>query len=165
MRQNLSEWGSFYWVVPIVVISLSIVIWLERKPWKRPVLWSMLLVWVAGVSYLMFLYRLPPKLGKINLDFLHMYREAAGYKGDIATNQSLRQILFNVLLYIPLGAVLCSLTGTVWLLILIGIGLSVLTEFLQYWTGLGITDVDDVISNTLGLIAGVFFIWSRKTCI
>lgn len=84
-----------------------------------------------------------------------MFRNAAEYQEDIASNQSLRQILFNVLLYVPLGALLCSLIGQVRIVVLIGIGLSIIMELLQYWLKLGITDIDDVISNTLGLILGV----------
>ena len=155
MRKSLSEWGSFYWVVPIVVLSFLLTLLVEYKAWKRKVLWTMLAVWVVALVYLMFIYRLPPKRGTMNLEFFHMFRSAVGYQGNVATNQSLRQIFFNILLFVPLGTILCALIGKRWTSICIGIGVSILTEWLQYLTNLGMADVDDVISNTLGLIAGV----------
>lgn len=163
MRKNLSEWGSFYWVTPIVIISLLLVAWVDRKRWKKPVAWSMLSIWVIAVTYLMFLYRLPRGYAKVSLDFLHMYRAAGEYCGSINTNQALRQILFNMLLYIPLGSVLATITGKGWISILIGIGISILTECLQYLIKLGMTDVDDVISNVIGVTIGVtLFSFNRR---
>ena len=156
LKKDLSQWGSFYWVVPIVVIAIIIVALIEKKEYRRQVLWSMLAVWVLGLVYLTFLYRLPGGSGKVTYDFFHMYRTAGQYNGSLATNQAFRQILFNLLLYVPFGCVFSALSGWVWLSIVIGGALSILTEVLQYITGLGWADIDDVISNILGLILGVF---------
>ena len=155
MKQNLSEWGSFYWVIPVVVISLLIVFLFDRSKFKKPGLALLLILWSSAVLYLMFLYRLPAGKGKIITTPFHMYREAQRYSGSIATNQSLRQILFNMLLFVPLGAILTSLTHRPWLAVAVGILISVIAELLQYWSGLGWADIDDVISNTLGLLLGV----------
>lgn len=118
----------------------------------------MLIIWFAGLIYLMFIYRLHGTRQSVvlNLDFLHMYSAAVGFSGMIGENQALRQILFNVLLYVPFGAIGGALTRKAWLTVSIGLCLSVLTEALQYWTGLGWTDVDDVISNGIGLMIGTF---------
>jgi len=172
LKQNLSEWGSFYWVVPVVVIALLIVFLLDTQRYrkiKKPALITMLILWTAGLIYLMFLYRLPPRRGTYTFDLFHMYRSAARYKGTIVTNQSLRQILFNILLYVPAGAAFASLTGKPWLAVIIGLLISISTEALQYWSRLGWADIDDVVSNLLGLLLGVLVYvmlirLKRKTC-
>lgn len=87
-----------------------------------------------------------------------MYRGAAEYSGTIATNQALRQILFSVMLYVPFGVIVAALCRKAWLTVLLGLGLSVLGEVLQYWTGLGWADVDDVVSNAIGIVFGTFLL-------
>lgn len=162
--KNLSEWGSFFWVVPVVVMSLIMVWCTDKKPWKRIALWLMLGIWAIGFLYLMFLYRLPGKRqGQIIMDIFYMYKVAWKYKGPVMNNQALRQILFNMLLFVPLGAIVRALTGKVWVTVAIGIGLSVLAEGLQFATGLGFADIDDVISNSVGLLIGVLVRNSNKT--
>lgn len=137
-----------------MVISLLLVFILENRRYKKPALITMLILWTAGLIYLMFLYRLPPRRGTYTFDLFHMYRAAARDRGSVSTNQSLRQILFNILLYVPAGAVLSSLTGKPWLSVVIGTLISILTEALQYITNLGMADIDDVVSNSIGLLLG-----------
>ncbi len=165
--KQLSEWGSFYWVVPVVVVSIVAVIYVERRTWRKKALWTILVIWFAALIYLMFIYRLPSGQRKITMDLFHMYREAVRYSGPIATNQVLRQIFFNILLYVPFGMIVGSLTRKVWLSVILGIGLSVLTEALQYWTSFGWADVDDVISNVIGVVLGIIVcvITKRKSMI
>ena len=121
-------------------------------------MWIMISIWMAGLLYLMFLYRLPGGRKRLLTDFFHMYRDATQWSGSITTNQALRQVAFNILLFLPFGGVVYSLSRKVWLTVTIGLGLSVVMEALQYWTGLGWADVDDVISNTIGLIVGALLI-------
>lgn len=70
----------------------------------------------------------------------------------------LKNTCLNVLLFLPLGVLLplflgdaCSMkTAAVW-----GFGLSLFIELIQLFT-LRLTDVDDLITNTLGAILGYF---------
>ena len=68
------------------------------------------------------------------------------------------QLLPNILLFIPGGILLdgalpkCNLI----FLILIGIGISLCIEFIQLFVHVGICDIDDLITNSLGFIFGVF---------
>ncbi len=72
-----------------------------------------------------------------------------------------RQILYNIGLFVPLGTVYAQLAPrwkTVrWLVIT-----SVAIELLQYITGRGFLETDDIISNTLGglagFVVGMFFV-------
>ncbi len=140
----------------MVILSVLVVWFVDRKPWKKKALWLMLGIWFIALIYLMFVYRLPGRRSKTVLDIFHMFMEAVEYKGSIATNQALRQILFNVLLYVPFGVIVAAFCRRIWLMILLGIGLSVLTEAFQYWAGLGWADIDDVVSNSIGLAFGTF---------
>lgn len=149
----ISVWGLFYWVVPIVLITLIVVLFLENKKYRISILWIMLGIWMAALIYLLFIYRLQGRKDRgFTFDLFHMYRKA-GTKGWEAT-QALRQILFNILLYMPLGCILAALTRKIWLPLFIGVCVSIITEALQGFTGLGWADVDDVVNNSDGVILG-----------
>ncbi len=69
-------------------------------------------------------------------------------------SSSLRiEILNNIWLFVPLGAILYKLWPQGYIL-LIPILFSVLIETIQYFTGLGLSELDDVISNGLGVLIG-----------
>ena len=65
-----------------------------------------------------------------------------------------KQIIENVLLFIPLGV----LTGCLWKWkgILVGAGISLLVELLQLISLRGLFEFDDIIHNTLGTLIGVW---------
>lgn len=70
----------------------------------------------------------------------------------------------NVVMFVPLGWFLPA----VWLrlrgffkTVIFGIGVVCLVEFLQYITGLGSCDIDDLILNTVGIILG-YSLWKPK---
>ena len=65
-----------------------------------------------------------------------------------------KQILLNILLFIPLGYFLCRLLRPR-RAVLISLAVSAAIELLQYATYRGMLDVDDLISNGLGAAAGV----------
>lgn len=71
-------------------------------------------------------------------------------------NRMWHDIGLNILLFIPFGFSCAWICG--WKSILIGAGVSILIESVQYIGALGYTEVDDVINNTLGAIAG-YLIW------
>lgn len=63
------------------------------------------------------------------------------------------EVLNNIWLFIPLGALLNSLNKKQRML-LVAIGLSVLIESMQYFFGLGLCELDDIIGNSLGAWLG-----------
>lgn len=67
------------------------------------------------------------------------------------------QIMWNICLFMPLGGLLpcvfSRLHKGAWKTVLICLSLSLLIEFLQYFTG-RVADTDDVICNTLGGVFG-----------
>ena len=73
------------------------------------------------------------------------------YKKAIASHALRKEILANILMFVPVGALLPL---TVKRPILIGIGFSVFIEMMQLFTHRGLCETDDVISNTIGLLLG-----------
>ena len=69
----------------------------------------------------------------------------------------LRELVGNVLLFLPLGILLGRekfWQGRPFRMLLTGALLSTFLEILQWTTGLGVADVDDVLCNTLGAFLG-----------
>ena len=69
----------------------------------------------------------------------------------------LRELVGNVLLFLPLGILLGRekfWQGRPFRMLLTAALLSASLEMLQWTTGLGVADVDDVICNTLGAFLG-----------
>lgn len=67
------------------------------------------------------------------------------------------EILNNILLFVPFGALLRSLSGKrlwLWLIPM----LSIAIELIQYFTGLGLCELDDILNNTLGGLLGYLVI-------
>lgn len=67
------------------------------------------------------------------------------------------QIFLNILLFVPLGFLLPMISErfrSLWLTIVTGFIFSVGIETMQYITGRGLTEVDDVINNTTGALVG-----------
>lgn len=70
------------------------------------------------------------------------------------------EIRANVLLFIPIGFLLpVVIKKPVWLPPVIGVGISVIIEFIQLITHRGMCETDDVISNTIGFLIGFAALW------
>lgn len=88
----------------------------------------------------------------------------------IESKKILEGIVLNILLFVPFGYMLpCifkQLQKAWWRVILIGFFCSLLTEMIQWVTHLGWFDLDDLLNNTIGSIAGVMlygiFLKERK---
>lgn len=79
------------------------------------------------------------------------------YDGSAAFQVHLKEMFYNVLVFIPLGLYV-SIFRPDWVFrkkVLPCFAVSLLFESLQYAFALGVTDVTDLITNTLGGVAGV----------
>lgn len=97
-------------------------------------------------------------------DLLLFATGAERYSGDVGDlfwsyrlffrSQSVRtEILNNIWLFVPLGAILYRLWPNLRILI-IPVALSLCIELIQYCAGIGLAEFDDVISNGLGALMG-----------
>lgn len=87
-------------------------------------------------------------------------------------NEAFRTMLMNVMLFVPFGLTIPYVIEVMpmkerryrWITcVLIGLLISVAVEGVQYWLGIGRTETDDVICNTVGCLMGVSHkFWYRK---
>ena len=67
-----------------------------------------------------------------------------------------RQIVYNILFFIPYGALLYLCFKKKWPVVVTAFALSLTVEISQFVFRVGLCEIDDVIHNTLGVIIGMF---------
>lgn len=67
-----------------------------------------------------------------------------------------KQIVLNILFFIPYGGLLYICFKKKWPVILTAFVLSLTVEILQYVCKVGLCEIDDIFHNTLGVIIGMF---------
>ena len=167
----LSVKASFYVLLPVILLLWIVAVFLRvqlkaaggaKTRNTAMCLWlvgALLAVYMLVYVYLTFLTRRPGK-AQLNLELFWSYREAfEGFPFKIKRLGLARQIAMNVLLTVPLGLLLPLLFYRakhpyVWT-VLIVLGLSVLTEVLQYLTRMGLCELDDLFDNLLGGLIGI----------
>lgn len=126
----------------VILVVLGLFAWLNRKDKQ----------WLP-TAYSVFL-----------ILYITLLRRAPGYNENIRLHRKLwpnagvwAGNLLNLILYIPLGW-----TSQRWkpnrnrIVVVAAFLLSVFCEVLQYFTGRGMADVNDVLFNTLGAVMGVW---------
>lgn len=73
---------------------------------------------------------------------------------DKETTFHLKEIIENILIFIPLGLLLKMKDLSYKKIFLLGFILSFTYEFLQYIFSIGVSDITDIITNTIGAILG-----------
>ena len=139
---NLTFWEAS------LFIFLACLVWRKRKEMPLlPVLYSAFLI-----LHITLLRRRPGYHEGVRLHFL-LWPGMGLMIGN----------LLNFILYLPLGWAAAQWLAlrrscTAWA-VLTGAALSVFCEWMQYVTSRGMADVNDIVFNTLGAAAGVFFFW------
>ena len=102
-------------------------------------------------------------LFKINIDIREMDRYRSVnfipfyYETDIGFSFHIKEVLYNVLIFIPLG-VYINIYGSEWSFlkkIIPCLSVSLLFELIQFVFALGASDVTDIIVNTAGGMSGI----------
>ena len=125
----------------MLLVALGLLAWLNRKDKQwLPVVYSVFLI-----LYITLLRRAPGYNENIRLH-LKLWPNAGVWAGN----------LLNLILYVPF-----SWTSRRWKpnrkrIVVIAFILSVGCEVLQFATGRGMTDVNDILFNTLGAAVGVW---------
>ncbi len=106
---------------------------------------------------------------------LSLYRDGQGFGLFIKNGNLLRQILLNILLFVPFGCLLPfafpklaqtkrppsrariigKLKAFPWIAVLIGTAFSMAIEFTQLFFQIGLFELDDIFNNTIGCFLGV----------
>jgi glycopeptide antibiotics resistance protein len=161
-------WSIFGDVVPlflvIVLVVVPLSIWYFHnkkagwKQWCKKIALSLTMIAILLIT-IFPLYYSPEQPRVLNLiPFVGMYN-LVFYSVDITV--SIRNILFNILLFVPFGFFLSWNKSR--RIIVTGLLFSLLIEVLQYVFPIGRSaDIDDVILNTLGTFLGVV-LWKVST--
>lgn len=125
----------------VLLVLLGMIAWHNRKDKQwLPVVYCFFLI-----LYITLLRRAPGYNESIRLR-LKLWPNAGVWAGN----------LLNLLLYVPYGATSYQWKREGKKIVAIGFALSVFCEVLQYLTGRGMADVNDVLFNTLGAAVGVW---------
>ena len=165
----LSTQTSLWWDLAILAAVFAVAIAAEGYRLRhgqgcRPLqalLLLMLLGYLCVYAFLTFFYRSSFETPQRMLQPFWSYAEAFSLEGGfhIVRLGLARQILLNILVYMPLGillpAILREKKNRILITLLSGFGLSLLTELLQYWTRRGYCETDDLVNNTLGCLLGL----------
>ncbi len=139
----------------------------RRLPWRRAVLWLALLGYLTIVAVVTLFRTGGGGWRYVSLRLFRAWQEA--YQSF--DQRSWLNILLNIAMFGPLGVLLPLLGRRFrrWYLTLgAGFLLSLAIECIQYSTGLGLADVDDLFCNTLGCLAGYLLVmtahglWNKK---
>ena len=126
------------WLVLVLAASAILLSVLVSKNWNV----VLLVLYVIVIAYLTIMFRENGNT-RVNIQPLE------SYKRIITDSETRADILKNIWLFIPLGTILYRLCSHK-PICLVPIFLSVLIEAIQYFTGIGFCEFDDVISNTFG---------------
>lgn len=139
----------------LFLILISCIVWKLRK--KKPcisVIYSIFLI-----IYITLIRRAPGYIEPVRFH-IGEWKEAGFWAGGI----------LNILLYTPLGCT-CYIhikkknkneQNIMRNIILVGMCLSITCEVAQYITKRGCADINDVLFNVIGVIAGVVFSWKVR---
>lgn len=137
--------NGFPFMVVVVGILVCIVLCLFPRSLEKAVL----LVYMIFIFYETLMFR---ETGDIRANLVLF-----SYADTFMTNWRTRvEVINNIWLFVPFGAGLYAIyrKKRVWIAAFI---LSLAIELIQYFTGLGIAELDDIFGNTLGGIIGVGF--------
>lgn len=139
-----NQWLVILGAVFVIVMCVA----LPRR-WKI----GLLILYVLFILYMTLYVREPKEDPKYSFDLLWSFRKAVkSTKGFTAW----KQIVNNVLLFVPLGFILRMVQKESKVLVAIFecIVFSAAIEAIQYFTGLGFMELDDVVWNGLGAVIG-----------
>lgn len=126
----------------------------SKKVNKRQVIISTLfigyIIMVIGVT---FLNRRSGIYGNVNFHFLSTYIEA----WNSFNQRNWQFIILNILLFVPLGIFLPIIHkkfNNILCTLFLGLIITLIIECVQYLTGFGIFDIDDIFNNILGTAIG-----------
>lgn len=140
--QSMYEWAAS-------ILCIGVVFLLAWKGWKKGLRLSALLVWV---EYVVLIY--------CSTVICRVTREVRQYDfhpfWSYDRPELVAENIMNVVVFVPVGMVIaCSMRSVkLWMVLLLGFGISFSIETLQFFFRRGFSEFDDVFHNTLGCILG-----------
>lgn len=150
----------------VVVVGLSVILLLvifflykvktkedKKFPWRKAITILLLVGYIAVLIYATLLRMGGVGFRDANFHLFRAWREA----WNNYSLQNWLNVLLNVALFVPLGFLLPYIKSCFqkWYVMLItGFSTSLCIEIVQYFTGRGLFDVDDLFTNTVGAMLG-----------
>ena len=123
----------------IILIALLAVFIISITDKKRT--YAFLIVYICSILYMTLMFR-ENDGGKTPELLWH-------YKKIFIEKEARDDILKNIWLFIPFGAILWKINHSS-VILLVSLLFSILIEVTQYFTGMGFCELDDIISNSIG---------------
>lgn len=145
---------SFVWIIfPLYLILLFSLLLFKRIPLLPP---------LPGLSPATFTEEVYVNTDPLNS--IRMYRSAL--HNSWGGSPDFFNLFGNILCFFPFGFLapfLCRVDKPwFWRCLWAGVFCSILIEWIQLMTGLGVWDIDDILLNSLGLLLGLLFSWPLK---
>lgn len=141
----------------ILVLAISLILkGMQGKRWYYYL--PIVCVYIFLILSITLMEREVGGVSEISLDLLHKYAQMFT-KGWWGNGQYIaREIIGNVILFIPLGQLLSVIFRGKYLplIAILGFFVSLAIEITQYRYGLGTFEVADLIHNTLGAVCGYY---------
>lgn len=138
----------------VSVLCLGFVIFIACNGWRKGLRYYIRL---ALLAYVLFLFSSTVFSRAATCEKRYELTPFWSYKAisDGAT-YLIPENIMNVVVFIPLGLMLVFAFRRInlWKVILIGLGISMTIEVMQYFLQRGVSELDDVIHNTLGCFMG-----------
>lgn len=133
---------------------------------SKILLWSIFLIYTVIVLGATFIHRTPVMYENINLHIFSSYIKV----WNRISLLELRNIIFNILMFLPFGFVLPLLfkkCEKFYITYFLGLCMTISIEVLQLISKRGIFEIDDIINNTLGCMIGygvvmIFLLFSKR---
>lgn len=143
---------NYLYANPISVILVALTIAFGSMFLSKKANAALLFIYIFFIIYMTLMYRVGREP---RIELLPFW----SYKQFLADATLREEILFNIWLFIPLGAILGRLLSNAY-----AIALSIITsafvEVVQFFSGTGLCELDDLFSNGLGAIVGLGLIYS-----
>ena len=143
---------------PFFVTVVALVLTIAAAMLKGRVKAALAVVYILGIVYMTMWHR---ESGDSRGEFTIFWSYRQLFSNPILG----RDVINNIWLFVPLGAALYDPNQRLrWLLCIV---LSICIETVQYFTGIGLAEYDDVISNGLGALIGCsvaknIFFWQKE---
>lgn len=151
---RLPQWGFYILALVVLFIFLSLILKKKANHWYQR------LITLSAFLYLLFIIVVTlvnrqitvGKYGRFQIIPFWSYYEA------IMNNHYLwYEIFLNYLLFVPFGVLYYQIlkVNPFKRTLLIGIGVSITIEIIQFVFSIGLFELDDIIGNTLGCLLGI----------
>lgn len=156
----LSNWKNAHQreiIIFFIGIVLGVGLNLKQKLSKRQFRQYCAVVsvlYILVILYITVFSRTPGKVTDFNYEIFWSYKLALHNTGYLS------QIILNIMMFMPLGIIWAGMVENYrcvfyLLIIFLGGALSCCAEYMQYYLQCGFSEIDDVISNVLGVILGI----------